>query len=53
VIPQPVVPPQVVPPVIVGSNPDNYKVCMDQIDDLRKSLILIGNTSSTKLESIV
>ena len=44
VVPQPVVPPQIVPPVIVGSTPDNNKVLIDQIDDLRKSLILLGNT---------
>ena len=29
VTPAPVVPPQVVPPVIIGTNPDNYKVFAD------------------------
>ena len=53
VVPQPVVPPQVVLPVIVGSTPDNNKVLIDQIDDLRKSLVLFGNTSSTKFEALV
>jgi hypothetical protein len=25
----PVEPPKVLPPVVIGSTPDNYKVCMD------------------------
>lgn len=53
VVPQPVLPPQIVPPVIVSSTSDNNKVLIDQIDDLRKSLILLGNTSSAKFEAIV
>jgi len=51
--PQSVVPLQVLPPVIVGSTPDNYKVLIDQIDNLLKSLVLLGNTSSAKFEAIV